>query len=465
MSATPDQPAVAGLAEQPTMADLNHNAPKKAQPARRRIPRITRPDPGSLYDIMHDHAGTSLFILPICWTDTHAKLLGASFSALPAVVTPVPEVVPGRWLEPSNMARSLTSELHVLVKSDTQATRVFCKNRAMKFVLASLFPNTLSRPKTGADLDLYFGTRIFRKAVRIPCMWKTPNCADASFDSAPTLPASSFDPVLNRHREPLAEYAPNRPMLAYINRSQLAAIRQNLFRVVHGPDGAPNDAVLRLQRLRSKMLIPADIEHDPYIVSILLAMAQAHFYRKPSSKSSSQSSSSSRSSVRMRLPEFRDVKVQIITHDEGNDSNPNFVVYTAVVTPAFLKRFLRPEKAPTSEDGTLADSGLKITYTPVTFWPILGLKERLSKALGREIAGDPLFADPEYIGLWDPLLDQSKPTFPSVTTIKRRRKPLLEVLNSSFEEEIPSSSDDQPVLSPAAKRRRTARTVNPLEVC
>jgi hypothetical protein len=37
-----------------------------AQPRRRRIPRITQPEPGSLYDIMHEHCGTSLYSLPIC---------------------------------------------------------------------------------------------------------------------------------------------------------------------------------------------------------------------------------------------------------------------------------------------------------------------------------------------------------------------------------------------------------------
>src|SRR5690606_37027907 len=88
---------------------------------------------------------------------------------------------------------------------------------------------------------------------------------------------------------------PGLPMLAYLNKSQLASIRKNLYGVARGPGGAPNEPVSRLQQLRAKMLVPADPEQDPYIVAVMLAMAQAHFYREPSSssRSSSQGSASS----------------------------------------------------------------------------------------------------------------------------------------------------------------------------
>ncbi len=174
--------------------------------------------------------------------------------------------------------------------------------------------------------------------------------------------------------------------------------------------------------------------------------------------------------MRIAPPSFRDIKVQVITHDEGNDNNPNFVVYTATVTAAFLDRFLSPHKAPKLQPGE--HSGMDISYTPVSFWPILGLKERLSKALGREIAGDAVLDDPEHIGLWDALLEPQpqplpRPVYQPLNLKRRRaeREPLSQMLNSSFDEEPPTSSDDRPVLSPAAKRRRTARAINTLEVC
>lgn len=425
--------------------------------------RITRPEPGSLYDIMHDHAGTSLYVVPICWTDLHSQLLGANFTERPAISTPVPDLDAGRWLEPSWMAQNLTSELHTLARKEEWAV---CKSRAIKHVLSTLFPSTLSRPKSGAELNLYFGQRVFKKVVRVPCLWKSPGGADASFDSCPTQPPTSFSEVPPSAREAGTEYAPNTPMLAYIGRSQLATIRKNLYGVVRGPANTPNEPVARLQRLRSKMLIPANAERDPYIVAILLAMAQAHFYHDSSSRPSSQSQG--RKTICMPPPSFRDVKVQVITHDEGNESTPHFVVYTAVVTATFLNRFMFPHKAPTSREDGDVPAGIEISYTPVSFWPILGLKERLAKALGREIAGDPMYGDPEHIAFWDPLLaPQNRPAYPTVTLKRRRteRGPLSEVLNSSFEEEPPSSPDDRPVLSPAAKRRRIARPANTLEVC
>jgi hypothetical protein len=428
--------------------------------SRIRRTKITRPEIGSLYDIMHEHAGTSLYIVPICWTDLHSKRLGARFEELPAIEKPVPDHVPGRMLEPSKLARNITTELHVLFKRDGHPAQLANKNRAIKHVMSTFFPHTLSRPKTGTELDIYFGAKRFRKAVRIPCLWKTPSSVEGSFDSAPTIPNTSF-------LEPTESYdfTPNKPMLAYINRDQLSFIRRNLFRVVLGPNGTPNEPVSRLQRLRSNQLAPANSNHDPYMIAIFLAMAQAHFYRRNSPSSQSSASGSSQRAAPEPPSKFHEVKVQIITHDEGDTNTPNFIIYTAVVKPAFLERFLRPEKGSSVAEAAKKDNGIDITYASVSFWPILGLKERLAKALGREVAGEPLFADPDYIGLWDQLLDHPRSFYPSVPFKRRRseRIALPVVHNSSFEEG-PSSDEDSPVLSPSAKRRRTGR-VNPLEVC
>ncbi|KAL2262692.1 hypothetical protein VTK26DRAFT_399 [Humicola hyalothermophila] len=485
MSPPRDKPAPPQ--REPSTMTVAQNQSQTPRTRRRIRMRITRPDPGSLYDIMHDHAGTALFVIPICWTDLHSRLLGVRFIQRPAIAKPVPDLISGQWYEPSRMAQNLTSELHTLVREESTPARAFTKNRAIKHVMSTLFPATMSHPKSGAELNLYFGHRVFKKVVRVPCLWKAPSSANTSFDSCPTLPSTSFSQQSKGGRESVGDYAPNTPILAYINKSQLASVRNNLYGVMRGPGNAPNEPVAGLQRLRSKLLRPANPDHDPYIVAILLAMAQAHFYQEPRSRPSSQSQSGSqggRKPIRIPPPQFRDIKVQVITHDEGNSSTPNFVVYTALVTVDFLNRFMFPHKAPASSPSQ--DAGMEISMTPVPCWPILGLKERLAKALGREIAGDPMFGDPDHIGLWDALLEpqpqpqpqpQSQPepelpTTPSsiyrAVNLKRRRgerSPLSEVLNSSFEEDPPTSSDDRPVLSPAAKRRRTARRVNTLEVC
>lgn len=49
---------------------------------------------------------------------------------------------------------------------------------------------------------------------------------------------------------------------------------------------------------------------------------------------------------------------------------------------AFLTMFHEPHKTPKG------DSEVKIGYTHVPVWPVLGLKERLGQALGREVVGD-----------------------------------------------------------------------------
>ncbi len=62
--------------------------------------------------------------------------------------------------------------------------------------------------------------------------------------------------------------------MAYINSSQLAEIRGNRSRLSNIESGP----VARLQQRRSRL------DQDPYIVAILLAIAQAYFYDKALSK-------------------------------------------------------------------------------------------------------------------------------------------------------------------------------------
>jgi hypothetical protein len=168
------------------------------------------------------------------------------------------------------------------------------------------------------------------------------------------------------------------------------------------------------------------------------------------------------------------------------------VVYTALVTSTFLERFAHPTKAPTksetkgqgdSEVNEDIDVGLEVTYARVPVWPILGLKERLGRALGRDIAGDTAlfngenadnietWLSPEERSCMQRLVKKNR----ARSGKKRRRGEkeqrgiLAEMVNSSFETDddaasCASASEDLPVLSPDAKRRCT-RTVNPLEVC
>ncbi|KAK4096883.1 hypothetical protein N658DRAFT_569635 [Parathielavia hyrcaniae] len=344
---------------------------------------ITQPEPGSLCSILLAHANTPFY-----------------FNKRTAIVKPVPDLAPGVRIDPTQTADTLISGLSTLTQGDKTPARACCS--AMKHILSTLFPATLAYPETGVELNLYFGHSVFSKAVRIPCVW-----------SRPTLPATSFSQV-----------DAGMPMLAYINKSQLAAIRKTLYSVPRAPENNTNEPVLRLQQLRSKILIPADADHDPYIVAVLLAMAQAHFYHESSP------------------PSFRDTTLQIITHDEGNSSSPNFVIYKAVVTATFLARFMFPNEAPKSPEAPR--TGIDISYTPVSFWPLLGLRERLSKVLGRGIAGDSIYNDRNRIGLWDTLVKPPPPA--DSMSLKRRRAGRKE--RTEFAQAAPVSRNPSPEPSP-----------------
>ncbi|KAM7183088.1 hypothetical protein V8F20_012748 [Naviculisporaceae sp. PSN 640] len=489
-----------------TTQHKNGSTPAPGKKTKRIPRRITSPEEGSLYDIMHEHAGKSLYTLPICWTDLHAQVLGARFQEHPTISTPVPDYIAGQWLEPSFLARNITHELHVLVRNYELTN----KTRAIKYIMSTLFPDTLSNREKDVELDMYFGNRLFTKAVKVHCLWKSPVCGEGSFDSTTTMPATSFGDR-SPTPGPLSDVSPDKPILAYLCRGELARSRGFLYRVAKNPVDGTNYAVSSLQKLRSKMLIPKKTDHDSYLVATIIAMAQSHFYQdksEPRFYKPDRSSKWGGSRPLQLVPQgFRDVTVRIITHEEKNESSPTFIVYTATVTAAFLERFLHPHKAPLpKEEMERGAAGLKIDYTTVPFWPILGLKERLAKALGRDIAGEPMYGDPEHIGLWEPLLEEPVLPLPAAihtspprpipaaaasvrNTLKRRRdaereqlRPTLsEMLNSSFEEETtPNSSAedlDKPVLSPDAKRRRTAAstrsrgaaggagTPSPLEVC
>ncbi|KAK1760229.1 hypothetical protein QBC47DRAFT_2493 [Echria macrotheca] len=441
------------------------------------------PEEGSIYHSLMIHANESLFVLPVMWTDRHTELLGVRFLERPPILTPVPANVPGRWIEPSDLARSITRELHVLSrveKKQPASARLLRKTNAIKHILNSFFP-PLPRPRANLDLDLFFGNKVYRHAVRAHCIWKTVNGVNSHYGAGLTK-----YPNLYWGDDHTVDYAPHQPLLAYLSRSQMKVVREHLFKVVRGPGGAPNEPVKRLLKLRSKMLMPDREEQDVYIAALLIAMAQNHFYRPTSmpKEPGSQEGIPPPKVTTVAHPQFREIKVQVIMHEEGTSNWPNFIVYSTVFTKEFLERLRYPEKACGVTSGFEYPEGIEIDYTNVPFFPLLGLKERLAKALGREVGGDPHYWDPEKIEFWDELVEEPQPVYRAVTPVhsrvavnssvsKRKRKvrpALSEVLNSSFEDDCPtnypsSDDDDDLVLSPSAKKRRTAEPASTLGVC
>ncbi|KAH7228565.1 uncharacterized protein BKA55DRAFT_667890 [Fusarium redolens] len=386
---------------------------------KRRPQRIYQPAKNSLYDIFQQNASTPLFVPPICWTDLHAQLLGAKWEELPSCDTPQPSAAPGTpptrgHLSPSNTIINLSNALTQILLPDPLSP--ILSSDAVKSVLNTLWPTPFNKPQHLPELHLYFGGRVYRDAVRVQLMWNYPSeeakSSSSSFKSVSTRPAESF----NISSQSSPNYSPaNLPMICYIGKTQLASVRNNLFRVASGPGRTWNEPVFRLQQLRARILAPSNSDHDAHFVGVFLGMAQKHFYPAPPVSGRRDSRISPGQGI-PPSPNFHDIKLKIITHDIDTSE---FIVYTGHITKEFLEKFHDPFKAPADDDDAIV-SGLKIEYTRVPIWPILGLRERLGKALGQEIVGS---FDPDEIETWEK--DPEKPGCK-----KRKLNTLSEGVNS-----------------------------------
>ncbi|KAI5920357.1 hypothetical protein F4810DRAFT_702940 [Camillea tinctor] len=378
------------------------------------------PEIGSIYDILHDHAGTSLFVLPICWTDLHLRLLGCRFVQMPPQKTPIPctTTSPRRSPKAPPTVVTLGSNLDILVSTDGSKP-VMTKNRALKQILSVLFPNHLSRPKAGTELPMRFGRHYYAKALRCQAIWTPVDTSALSFNSATTWTSSR---TANQLMASMSVNAPSdAPVLVYVSRSHLNHVRRNCFRVLSGPNRLYNGPVHRLQMLRSRGLIPKNLDEDSYFVAIMIAMAQQYVFDN---------------TVHPTAFTPRDVQVRVLTVSEDDNA---FIVYTGTVSAGILSMFHQPHKAPAS------DAHVKIEHTQVPIWPVLGLKERLGQALGSDLVGD-------FDGVsMDTYEDELKATPESTTSSpKRRREVLSEVFNASFSEDRDSDCPGDTILG---KRR------------
>ncbi|KAM4060699.1 hypothetical protein HRG_001755 [Hirsutella rhossiliensis] len=401
---------------------------------RRSVAPIIRPSKDSIYDILHQHPGTSLFVRPFLWTDQHTTLLGARFCELPRCDTPLPNNVPGSppsrgHVRPSPAIKTLSHSLSEMLLP----VSMFPVNaEAVTDLMSTLWPAAFSgKSYRSPELPMFFGDRVYRDAARAHVMWSYPASNSPSIHS-------SVGSVSTGSSTPAGHNPANLPMMCYINRDSLLHMRQNIFRVVPGPGQTSNESVRRLQQARSKALLPANSDHDAQFMAIFLAMAQRHFYKPPGPAVQRDTRWWTAEGPPPR-PDFHDMKLRILTHETDT---ADFILYTGHVTAKFLERFHDPFKAPLDDDGSVP--GLKIEYTRIPIWPILGLRERLGKALGEDIVGP---FDPTIMETWYD--DEAEKE--AHKNGKRKRGALSEVFNGSFEE---GTDDESGLLS--VKRKRLA---------
>ena len=395
------------------------------------------PQPGSLYDILHDNAGKQLYVRPLSWTDLHTKLLGCRFMQLPPFDTPAPpSSAPEPYSSsPSPSPSSLPAWSHIkkAPKNDHNMSKILnyliapnkpeeAKNRAMAALLANYYPQTFMYPQDRVDLHLRFGARRYPRSVRCQLLFNHiyPGASMTSFDSSTTWSANHSSTMT----------ASNEPsILAYINHSHIHHIRTSCHNIMRGPEGVLNDPVQRLQALRAKALLPKNVDEDAYLVAVILALAQQSVY--PDSRSNQGFAP-------------RDVKVHVLTIAEEEAA---FKAYSAIVPAALLSMFHEPDAAPTG------NTEIKIEYARVPAWPAEDLQERLGRALGPDILGDFNVPPPTYPYEEDEPVSssmKSSASFYQASTSKRKRGIFSEVMNASFYE---GREPDGPKDAPTKKRR------------
>ncbi|PFH56942.1 hypothetical protein XA68_15742 [Ophiocordyceps unilateralis] len=376
------------------------------------------PSDGSLCAVLRKHSGLSLFVRPVGWTDLHTKLLDVRFSELPACESPRPVNVAGSrpprgLLRPSPTMTSLSAALTEILRP--AARHVVVNTNAVQTMLSTLWPAPFTKPLLNPELPLFFGDRAYHKAIRTPIMW--------NFPSTSRMAAAHDDFDL--------------PMMCYIGKNHLSMMRCSSAR----PAACPNEPIMRLQRVRSRTLMPANPNHDAHFVAIFIAMAQRHFYPSlaPSPKKESRWWPFESTSPR---PKFRDLKLRLLSHD---DVTGEFIVYTARVTAKFLERFHKPRK--TARDAAGKVPGLDIEYTRIPIWPILGLRERLGKALGQDLVGP---FDESSMETWD--YGEEEADGKGQAKGKRKRQSVLDIFSEGSEE----ATDDEGPDRLGVKRRRLA---------
>ncbi|KAF4458458.1 hypothetical protein FALBO_14807 [Fusarium albosuccineum] len=340
---------------------------------------------GSLCDVLRKHAGISLFVRPLKWTDLHSRLLKVGWEKLADCNQPAPNLPPGSAPSPGHTHSSptilrLTKALTTTLRPDSHSLGV---QMATKIVLGILWPKVFSKPQFSPRFHLSFGGRVYKNAVKAQILWKF--ASGETETSRSSLKTPSSRPTETCDTPAKSTTVPGRaglPMLCYIEENWISTERCKRFTIPRNQ----SKPILERRRLKLKKLVPSDANQDAYLVGVFLGMAQQHFY--PSSSSSDEPEQHEDP-----LPEFQDVKLRILTHDTQAGV---FILYTTKVTRAFLEKFYFPSKAPPSNDNSAFE--LKIEYTRVPVWPILGLRERFGKALGQGVVGE---FDPEQMESWE----------------------------------------------------------------
>ncbi|KAI5462838.1 hypothetical protein BGZ63DRAFT_379825 [Mariannaea sp. PMI_226] len=163
------------------------------------------------------------------------------------------------------------------------------------------------------------------------------------------------------------------PVFAFLQRNMIKIQRENVYpkpnRRRSRSQPTQNIPVETMRKLQLKHLEPVDPRRDPYILAVLLGMAQAQ-----AEENATRSAGTDSGPGRTR----RGYKVCAILVDETNAEYMHF--YTANISPSFLSMFNYPEQLTAMNDTTVA-SPLTIRFRRFPYRPYSTLRQRIVDAI------------------------------------------------------------------------------------
>ncbi|WQF90387.1 hypothetical protein CDEST_15401 [Colletotrichum destructivum] len=326
------------------------------QPAAKSPPCLSRrekdvafasPDEGSLRDLIVKNPRLRLFVKPKCWTHFHLDYLGVRFNDLTPCDNPAPptssqDTSPSYHRVPTKSALDLSNALTNMLGGETEEQRT----KWIRTAMSQLYRGQLSCSKT-TGLHHYFGHRAYLNSCQAQVIWEATPSRSHCITSRESTPArtAGTSGVFTRPKAGRV-ITSSQPILAYVDTRAVDAARRNTSRVERH-----HTSVQELNEQCCKTYAPLNALQGPFLAGVILALAQRPFYDEPMPPATKSHNSITISSL-------------------------------GVVTEALLRKFYHPTENP---QPTGEADGMRIEYTRVPIWPILGLEERLGKALGRDI--------------------------------------------------------------------------------
>ncbi|KAK0367784.1 hypothetical protein CLIM01_14860 [Colletotrichum limetticola] len=330
---------------------------------------------GSLYATLIKNSGLRLFVKPMEWTSLHLTLLDMEFHNLPPITQPVPTVGSSKaTIDLSASAQALLGALNTLL--ETKSTE--CRTRSILTVISMMYPQHMSLLGT-SELHQYFGGRAYCIDCPVQAAWDvTP--ARSSYTTANGSMSMRAEECVEG---PIMDSIDGRnvrtqPILVYVDLKTITVTRRARYKPPRN-----NPPVRRLRKLLYRKATPPNMVEDPFLAAVILALAQRPFYRAAPPSADKPLMSSPESSS-LGEPIFQDTTVCILAVNDKEPSASCFILYRGKVRKELLQKFHDPTKNYRVKEGS---TNTQIEYTEVPIWPILGLKERLGKALGKEVAG------------------------------------------------------------------------------